>query len=975
MKKKKIFVPYNFGIDFSINSKANKKKPKKSMIISPIPISINKKQYHSINFPKKQSLCNKIFFNFSLNKPKNTKLNIDNSISREKSKEEYSYEIKKQNDLNNLKKNIEVIKIEIDMINKMIKDNQNNIKKLTKTLDDINLIKKDKQKLLEDNLSKKETLEEMCKSIINNIKNNNYMNNNDNFSVEITLEEIKINNRDSFINQVFNVFNYINNYHDNKYFNFINFAINQAYLDLHSHLDDDKKYNNNKLIQNFFYNISFLISSQILCKVNDKDINLLLHFLLKINVISENISKEINFLEFELKDQKKDINNNIKNLENKIISLQGKKNELLDLKNKINEKIEIFSRKKTPFCEKTIYRKRINMKDTILNRISTPIHISTEYNNNNNKSNPNSIGKKINLFENNNKKENDNKMIDRKKYIYRNMMKYINKKSYTGDNSAFLSKKISEDKIYINGISENCSNGKNTKNRKKINLKDINKKIKMIGWTQKKDNTFINKNNQNGLNIDIIERKNINKKFKDLQNLTDFNNISNLNQANKSGTTKSKDFDNGKSINFLDKSNSNENEKYSTNICIKRKDTITDRYLEPENITQIKDNNKGNGKTCFNNYFKPIYQNQKYNLNNSFEKIKKPLSINIKNNFLNKYFTKKNDYIFINSNNNSNFQKIRKKSKNLINRKNNKNKALYEDMTNRKINKNSFNILDKSEMNLNNIFKENTYNNNSMESFCYYKIIENDSKLFDPLNNNINLNKLGYNEGFISIDTNLNSIKIDSNNILSNNSINFKNGFNSNYKNNLDNSNFSKTNISYINKLNIINIHLKEIKTVYLNRLMKNIVKIHNIFLKYNIYNNKDKDNSNKKILNINKLLNVREIMNIKDMEQSEKIKAGLCNFFSFIIELNNNNKIELILINYIQFNSWFNYLEEIANNNIKSQKCIANGNSSGFKNKNDENEIFRFKSLYSHLKRKQNEKFHRSITEKKNKDNLNQNY
>ena len=62
------------------------------------------------------------------------------------------------------------------MVNKMIKDNQKNFEKLTKSLNDINLIKNNKQKLLEDNLSKKETLEEMCKSIINNIKKNNINN-------------------------------------------------------------------------------------------------------------------------------------------------------------------------------------------------------------------------------------------------------------------------------------------------------------------------------------------------------------------------------------------------------------------------------------------------------------------------------------------------------------------------------------------------------------------------------------------------------------------------------------------------------------------------------------------------------------------------------------------------------------------------------------------------------------------------------
>ena len=40
-------------------------------------------------------------------------------------------------------------------------------------------------------------------------------------------------------------------------------------------------------------------------------------------------------------------------------------------------------------------------------------------------------------------------------------------------------------------------------------------------------------------------------------------------------------------------------------------------------------------------------------------------------------------------------------------------------------------------------------NNNTLESFCYYKYIDKYSKLFNPLINNINFNKLGYSEGFI----------------------------------------------------------------------------------------------------------------------------------------------------------------------------------------------------------------------------------
>ena len=106
---------------------------------------------------------------------------------------------------------------------------------------------------------------------------------------------------------------------------------------------------------------------------------------------------------------------------------------------------------------------------------------------------------------------------------------------------------------------------------------------------------------------------------------------------------------------------------------------------------------------------------------------------------------------------------------------------------------------------------------------------------------------------------------------------------------------------------------------------MENIIKIHLIFLKFNENNDRSKENGiqKKKIYNINKILNSRDIMNIKDMNQSDKIKASLCNFFSLILEYKNIYKIEIILINFSQFNSWLNYLKDILNNNIKSKNFI----------------------------------------------------
>ena len=68
-------------------------------------------------------------------------------------------------------------------------------------------------------------------------------------------------------------------------------------------------------------------------------------------------------------------------------------------------------------------------------------------------------------------------------------------------------------------------------------------------------------------------------------------------------------------------------------------------------------------------------------------------------------------------------------------------------------------------------------------------------------------------------------------------------------------------------------------------------------------------------------------------MEQNEKIKAGLCNFFSFIIQFNNSQKIEFILINFYHFNAWIKFLEkEVNNNNIKSNKLVKTQNNKNIK-------------------------------------------
>ena len=186
--------------------------------------------------------------------------------------------------------------------------------------------------------------------------------------------------------------------------------------------------------------------------------------------------------------------------------------------------------------------------------------------------------------------------------------------------------------------------------------------------------------------------------------------------------------------------------------------------------------------------------------------------------------------------------------------------------------------------------------------------------MFNPLKDNIDMKISEYNEGLISKDISMDSIKI----IPTHSNLNDTNYFVNNRK--LLNN--------YIG-IDCINIELKKITNIYLSNLMENIIKIHNIFIKYNYNKNKENETEKEKEpLNIKKFLNSREIMNIKDLSQEEKIKASLCNFFSFIIEYNYIHKIEMIIINFEQFNSWLTYLNDILDINLKNKKSILNGSS-----------------------------------------------
>ena len=113
---------------------------------------------------------------------------------------------------------------------------------------------------------------------------------------------------------------------------------------------------------------------------------------------------------------------------------------------------------------------------------------------------------------------------------------------------------------------------------------------------------------------------------------------------------------------------------------------------------------------------------------------------------------------------------------------------------------------------------------------------------------------------------------------------------------------------------------MKDIYEIEVTNTMNNIIKIHNIFLKYNSI---QKNNINDiKDLNLNKFIYMREMQEI-NIPQNEKIKSILCNYFSFSFVFEKYNQltdIELIFINFEQYNLWNSFIKSLVSINSKNK-------------------------------------------------------
>ena len=873
MDYKKSFKPKKKIYLNSINNFRNNEKIRKNnLILSPIPISIgknnNKKSNHNIT--KDLNFNSFLSSNYSLNSTKNL------SLSRDKSKDNY-YDLSIAN-VNSLHKNRngKDIKNEIENINKILNNKSIYLDKLKSDYNKLKIFKNNKQLELRNNLSNKEKLEEKVNNIIKDIKNNkkDYLNTYENNVIQITIEDIKYNNLNTYIKRIMEILDRLNaeNFKNPIFHKYITHSISKINNEFLAYINHNININSILIVNNYFSSISSaIISYNNDNKISKNIINVLLRIILKVNIIWENSNNIINYLKSFHKSQKNDIIENINKTQNEILDLGNKK---INLQKMEILAINAFSNNNSPYCDKIITKSKSKQKELLLNKkMSTIFHSCSDYLN---KSKSNSIG---------NKNLNNNKS---KKNITKYLTSCQKEKLHCKKIKIYHSKKnLRLNKIISNGISPSNSSEKKFNNN-----------------SRKNNNKNIIKSHFNKPNIKYFSKKN------------------QLNQLIKSTDKKiDKDYQA-----FLTKKNIN---------IIKDCSLFNNNSITNDNFTTKTDRNY---RSILNNdgFYRNTKMIKKYNftnlthlLSNESSKNIIPSSINKKSNLLHIYLSKKKDQENKKHNSPSFDVETSDKPKRKISKINNQTFILNNEQFNKFSFKNIMNF-DNSEKNKNSIV-----NQKIMESFCYYKILDKNSKLFNPLNNRISINKLGYNEGFISIDQINNCLKIKAKNSLKNNNNKYLKYLTVTDNNNNNNLNDSHSRINNKNNNNSNNFELKDLKSIYIDKIMNNIIKIHNVFLKYSKKNDKSKNNVNRKkrdnAININKILNEREIINIKDMEQNEKIKAGLCNFFSFIIELNSLKKIEFVLINFHNFKTWFNYLNNIVKMNKKNK--LSNSSISCFMN------------------------------------------
>ena len=420
------------------------------------------------------------------------------------------------------------------------------------------------------------------------------------------------------------------------------------------------------------------------------------------------------------------------------------------------------------------------------------------------------------------------------------------------NNEHYLNKKLYND--FFNNI--NATTLKITKSRE-ININEIKNSKKNI-ISKRNFSKTITKKNLNDLiikdlkNSISLNRENIfSKENKSIKNIT-------LNSFKTNKNKKKLDSINNDKLYAV---SSNRHNSYNNlKIISKNRENSLDNETKKEKRNlkfklyrskNKKINISSNNKTKKNEI-------KKINLKNiiSPKKIKKLKIINIP---IGKKKNKRHDY-------NSNTYDANSNRKKYLRVHNNINNKIFFDYSN--INENNENNFNSNTINesfflfnnkdfydLDN--KINILTNKSRKIFCYYRLYNQKNIELNLLENSPkNFEIFGFSEGYIFLNFKLNIFKL-----------------------------INKTN----DKIEINN-QISNITEIEIEPYMINILKIHLIYEKIN-------ENKNCQTLDFNNLLNKEEITRIP-MEQNEKIKAALCNNFSFNLIFNDlyERKIECII-------------------------------------------------------------------------------
>ncbi len=759
---------------------------------------------------------------------------IENIIKKKKDSDELKKISIEYNSTENAKRNLD----------NLIKDKINEREEITERL---LMLREEKNNLKEqiiNLISEKESIEELYKLYIMNINNNlneingginsnlYEKNNTSNNYVNVNLfhfEICKI-NINKCTNEISNILikfcnmsktniNVINEY-DESYINLLKSELfNIIQNDLVDFIQLNNKVISSKKIEKFFISLSNKIINKIQIEISNEKIVNLLKYIIKVNYYETIIINDLNFINKEYKILKRENQKLLNEKQNEINQLINKENEIEFLLNQIKEKKEVL-------IEKNAYH---------LVDLSPE---EKEYFN---------INEKINQLINEKKELEYN--YDEKYECLKMIIEEINDK---------INKINKQNEILENEIDYVNNNIKKENERKKKEIEKLKESIKEKFKMIKVQLTIYKRKHGNNMELydKFVEKINLNLRLssKSLLNNDSLSNSSYMNSIIFSPSNESKNnsliFNNSKTI-FR-------NNNLGVNSI------STNSIFSPFKVNYII-NNRNNGLINSSSlpYFSPIKsRNIEYNI---FKSDKKMINNNNNNENIN-YGNNENE--IINKDKKQLWEEEKKRimdSMKLLN----KEKIIFHNKSYSKLEINK-NIIENNE--------SLKYSNLINKINCFYRIIKENNKKFDPLEDKDKINEFDYEKISMRINENFTHL------------------------------------IIFKDKSLLYQIPIEKMETTIVNNNIKYIIKI---FQKYKSLIKKNG------FVEMNNFLNLKDFQNIPFDNENIK-KAALNNLFNIQLSFLNNGykeRIEFIFLNYDDVKLWLNGLNYIIKNKSNNKK------------------------------------------------------